>query len=82
LGAILNQRKQIILYRRVGFRDILAAPAGLSVSIFGEHYSGIKFSNPFANGWQRYTRRFVDKHASAMSPRFCIGGHYQTSGAL
>ena len=52
LGAILNQPKQIILYRRVGFRDSLAAPAGLSVSIFGEHYSGIKFSNPSANGWQ------------------------------
>jgi hypothetical protein len=82
LGEILNQRKQIILYHRVGFQDSLAAPAGLSVSIFGEPYSGIKFSNPFANGRQRYTRRFMDKHASAMSSRFCIGSYYQTSGAL
>jgi hypothetical protein len=82
LRGILNQRKQIILYRRLGFHNILASAAGLSVSIFGEPYSGIKFSNPFANGGQRYTRRFMDKHASAMSSKSCIGSHYQTAGAL
>ena len=49
---VINATEPIILFHRVGFQDILAAPAGLSVSIFGEHYSGIKFSNPFANGWQ------------------------------